>query len=94
MMDGHSMRINQCLLKNYFLEKSRIISQSPNERNFHIFYQLLAFLPEDQKASLKLSQFGKSMRFDDFRFLTNRTTATMPDDKKMWDDLNKAFIIL
>jgi len=27
-------------VKTYLLEKVRIISQSPNERNFHIFYLL------------------------------------------------------
>lgn len=31
------------------------------------------------------------MRFDDFAYLTNRTTNTIPQDKKMWDDLNMAF---
>lgn len=30
------------------------------------------------------------MRFDDFAYLTNRTTNTIPEDKKMWDDLNFA----
>jgi myosin heavy subunit len=94
MMDGHTMKIHQCLLKNYFLEKSRIITQSLNERNFHIFYQLLAFLPDDQKTALRLKDHGKVMRFDDFRYLTNRTSASSPDDKKMWDDLNKSFISL
>jgi len=34
------------------------------------------------------------MRYDDFKYLTNRNSSMMNEDRKMWDDLNQAFVTL
>jgi len=55
-------------ISHYLLERARVVSQSSAERNYHIFYQLIAGADEALASKLHLSSPDK------FRYLANGCT--------------------
>ncbi|KAK7929365.1 hypothetical protein WMY93_005760 [Mugilogobius chulae] len=53
-MDGGV--ISGAITSQYLLEKSRVVFQAKSERNYHIFYEMLAGLPPEEKSPLYLQE--------------------------------------
>jgi myosin heavy subunit len=59
----HSLRLAGARITQYLLEKSRVVVHSPDERNYHIFYQLCANAEADLQsaANYRYLCFAKSL---------------------------------
>ena len=60
-------------IKTYLLERSRLVFQPTQERNYHIFYQLLQGLTPEQKTSLHLSSP------EEYFYMNQGDAMTIPD---------------
>ncbi|CAJ0946479.1 unnamed protein product [Ranitomeya imitator] len=53
LIDGYRKR---AVVEKYLLEKSRLVSQEKNERNYHVFYYLLLGASEEERKAFQLKQ--------------------------------------
>lgn len=62
-------------VKNYLLEKSRIVGPSGGERNYHVFYHILRGASDKllQELGLTDTRTGKKMAYSDFTYLKQGT---------------------
>ena len=75
--------------KQYLLEKSRLVSQNKEERNYHIFYQILQGAGDDLRDKLKLTEAK------DYSYLAG-STISIPrvDDAENFREVTRAMEML
>ncbi|TPX61422.1 hypothetical protein SpCBS45565_g07261 [Spizellomyces sp. 'palustris'] len=75
---------------NYLLEKSRIAKQAPDERNYHIFYELVAGVNDAERQSYMLEAA------DSYYYLNQSGCIDIPyvDDSKNFEGLKLALTVL
>lgn len=76
-------------ITNFLLEKVRLVSQEPNERSFHVLYQLLKGADDEMKSKYHLR------KMEEYVFLTARSGGCFDidgvDDKKDFEELKQCF---
>uniref|UniRef100_UPI00398E4DB6 unconventional myosin-X-like n=1 Tax=Pristiophorus japonicus TaxID=55135 RepID=UPI00398E4DB6 len=75
---------------DYLLEKNRVVRQNPEERNYHIFYALLAGTDSQQKEALCLSEA------ESYHYLRQSGCVTDEslDDKQMFEKVMAALLVM
>ncbi|XP_017776835.1 PREDICTED: myosin-I heavy chain isoform X2 [Nicrophorus vespilloides] len=77
-----------CIIQDYLLEQSRLTSQGPGERNYHVFYHLI----EGAKNNTELSAHLHLKPVEFYKYLNQ--TGSNKDDAKCLDNLMLAFNVL
>ncbi|XP_075287718.1 unconventional myosin-Vc isoform X1 [Opisthocomus hoazin] len=77
-------------MRTYLLEKSRVVFQSENERNYHIFYQLCASARQPEFEHLRL---GSAEQFNYTR-MGGTTLIEGVDDRANMVETQKTFALL
>ncbi|OCU00538.1 hypothetical protein XELAEV_18006316mg [Xenopus laevis] len=77
-------------ISNFLLEKSRVVSQNENERNFHVFYQMIEGASDEQRQNLGI------MTADYFFYLNQSETYKVEgtDDKKDFYEMLEAMKVI
>ncbi|XP_055854931.1 unconventional myosin-XV isoform X2 [Episyrphus balteatus] len=74
-------------ITQYLLEKSRIVTQAPGERNYHVFYEMLGGLSETERTKYGLLEADKY-------FYLNQGGSDCASGRVDWSSLQSAMQVL
>jgi myosin-5 len=77
-------------IRTYLLERSRLVFQPMKERNYHVFYQLVAGASEKERQELEL------LPVEQFDYLNQGSSPTIDgvDDKAEFEALKKSLVTI
>jgi myosin V len=92
-----SGQLTGAAIATYLLEKVRLVSQAANERNFHVFYQLLKGAGEEERAALGLVEWDGGKAAQGFHYLRQSGCVARQDgadDAEEYARLRRALAIM
>ncbi|KAJ5353996.1 hypothetical protein N7541_006560 [Penicillium brevicompactum] len=88
---SRSGQISGAWIDWYLLEKSRVVKPNANERNYHVFYQLLQGADDATRQKLLLSD----LQIEDFAYTRDgNDTIVGVSDQDEWNSLIEAFHVM
>ena len=92
-VDKRDKHIKGAEIKNYLLEKSRIVTQAKNERNYHIFYAVLKNLEPEKKVDFRFCAPGEALDMSEYNYLNKSKCYSVPqiDDSKIYNEVCESF---
>ena len=86
------MEIEGAVITDYLLETTRIIQQTEQERNYHIFYQLLSGTPAAKRPDLGLESKPTPADFEYLKY--SQPTAPGLQDHVGWTETEESFLTI
>ncbi|KAJ1561314.1 cytochrome c oxidase subunit 1, partial [Cladochytrium tenue] len=86
-----SYQIDGANIASYLLEKSRIARQAPTERSYHVFYELIAGVSDEERKRYRLPT-----RPEEFTYLSQSGCTAVPgiSDSALFERLKLALAVL
>lgn len=92
-VDKQDKHIKGAEIRNYLLEKSRVITQALTERNYHVFYGILRFMPPDLLKKYEYCNDGDKVKMEGYNYLLKSKCFTWEtiDDQEFYNDTTRSF---